>query len=304
MSLPPEPPVVRGWAAERAAARAARDFAAADALRARIEAAGWQVRDTPEGWQLAPRPPYPVVARPGDLPDRSGEADSHPLSVALLVEGWPQDLRACVAALLRHAPAGTRVLGLDLGNVDGAGDALHELAGAYPERVQAWHLAGSPGWGEGRRALLRLDTAAVHVVMETSTLLEGDALTPLLAALADPGVVAAGWQGVVVAPDWRSFTPAGAGEVHALLGYLFAVRRRAALDSGGPDRRARFYRNADLEWGLALRAAGGRLVAVPDLPVRQTRHRGFHDSDPAYRERESRRTYDRLLRRFRDGGRP
>ena len=40
------------------------------------------------------------------------------------------------------------------------------------------------------------------------------------------------------------------------------------------------------------------LVAL-DLPVRQDRHRGYHDSDPAYRDKESRRTYDRFLQRFR-----
>jgi hypothetical protein len=40
-------------------------------------------------------------------------------------------------------------------------------------------------------------------------------------------------------------------------------------------------------------------VPATDLPVHQERHRGFHDSDPEQRERESRRTYDRILKRFR-----
>jgi hypothetical protein len=66
-----------------------------------------------------------------------------------------------------------------------------------------------------------------------------------------------------------------------------------------PPAKARFYRNADIEWSYLLRDAGaGRLVAM-DLPVRQDRHRGYHDSDPAYRDKESRRTYDRFLQRFR-----
>lgn len=42
-------------AAERQAARARRDWAAADALRLRIEALGWQVQDTPDGPVLAPK---------------------------------------------------------------------------------------------------------------------------------------------------------------------------------------------------------------------------------------------------------
>jgi hypothetical protein len=118
-----------------------------------------------------------------------------------------------------------------------------------------------------------------------------------------PEAVAAGWRGVNVdlADDWRSFTDAAAGEVDALLGYLLVLRRAAALATP-PSPKARFYRNADMEWSLLLREAGGRLLqplATEDLPVRQDRHRGYHDSDPDYRDAESKRTYDRLLQRFR-----
>ena len=42
-------------ARRRQEARVARDFDAADALRAEIEAAGWEVRDDPDGYRLVPR---------------------------------------------------------------------------------------------------------------------------------------------------------------------------------------------------------------------------------------------------------
>jgi cysteinyl-tRNA synthetase len=48
------PAEVVALAGERQAARAARDFSAADELRARIEAMGWLVRDTADGFDLAP----------------------------------------------------------------------------------------------------------------------------------------------------------------------------------------------------------------------------------------------------------
>jgi hypothetical protein len=40
---------------------------------------------------------------------------------------------------------------------------------------------------------------------------------------------------------------------------------------------------------------------VPEgtLPVHQERHRAYHEVDPGYRDRESRRTYDRVLRLLR-----
>ena len=41
----------------------------------------------------------------------------------LLVDGWPDDLRTCVEALVAHGPADLVVAGLDLGNVDDATEA-------------------------------------------------------------------------------------------------------------------------------------------------------------------------------------
>jgi hypothetical protein len=301
--LPDLPPAVRALADERAEARDARDFAAADALRDRIADAGWLVVDVPDGYDLKPKPPYDVLDRLTDLPDNSAGSDERRAAVSLVVDGWPEDVRTCIDALLAHTTDDVLVQALDLGNVDGAGDALHEFAGP---RLHAWHLAGPAGWSAARTALLRADTARIHVWCELSTVLTGDALTPLLDAIdASDDVVGAGWRGVHVdvGDEWRSFTDAPAGDVDAVLGYLFAMRRSAALAAGGPHPKARFYRNADIEFSFLLREAAGpgaRLVVPPgELPVRQDRHRGYHDSDPDFRDKESARTYNRFLQKYR-----
>jgi cysteinyl-tRNA synthetase len=49
------PAQVQGRLDDRAQARADRDFARADALRAEIEAAGWEVVDGPDGSTVRPR---------------------------------------------------------------------------------------------------------------------------------------------------------------------------------------------------------------------------------------------------------
>jgi hypothetical protein len=292
---PDAPPAdVVALAERRAAARGGKDFAESDRLRDELLERGWVVRDGPDGYALRARPPYDVLPSVDALPDRSAEPDTHRCTVALLVDGWPDDVRTCVQALLAHVPQDVRIVLLENGSTD-AGAVVHELAG---ERVGELHVERAAGWGPARQALVRSDTAAVHVLMDLSTVLEGDALTPLLEVLEDPEVAAAGWRGVRVQDGWREFADAGRGEVEALLGYLVAARRSAALQVPLPAK-ARFYRNADMEWSFLLRDAGvGRLVAV-DLPVRQDRHRGYHDSDPAYRDKESRKTYDRFLQRFR-----
>jgi GT2 family glycosyltransferase len=113
--------------------------------------------------------------------------------------------------------------------------------------------------------------------------------------VAADGVVAAGWRGADPDPDLRGFHDAGPGPVTALLGYLLAVRTEAAVAAGGLPAAARFYRNADLEFSLRLGQAGALVVPAGPLPVRQARHRGYHDSDPQVRDRESRRNYRRVL---------
>ncbi|MBA2897449.1 hypothetical protein HNR30_008847 [Nonomuraea soli] len=221
------------------------------------------------------------------------------VTVSLLADGYPQDVVACVEAVMEHTTA--RVLAFDLGNLDGAGDALHALQERHPDRITVWHVAerphwrgGTASWGACRTKLLQLDESDVHVLMESSTILTGDALTPLVEAIKD-GAVAAGWKGVEPSDDGTQWNEAGPGRVRALLGYLMAVRRSAALGAF-PDQ-ARYYRNADLELSLAL---PGELV-VPDelLPVVQRTHRGYHEVEEGYREQESRRNYDRVLRLLR-----
>jgi hypothetical protein len=321
-----EPPRhVRGLAEQRAKARAERDFTSADVLRSEIEEAGWLVRDTSEGFELAPRPPFevwPTVRtlssqtlwngslatsridegiRAAGFPDDHATTPSQTVTVGLVVDGWPADLRKCVDAVIAYTDA--RILAIDLGDVDGAGTVLHELAAQHPGRITEWHVAetphwrgGSAGWGASRTKLLHLDTGEIHVVMETSTVLDGDAITPLVEAVR-AGATAAGWQGVEPDDGGHDWHGAGPGKVTALLGYLFAVRRDRALGAGGFPERAHYYRNADLEFSLSL---PGDLV-VPDtpLPVHQERHRAYEEVDPAYRDRESRRTYERVLRLLR-----
>ncbi len=284
------PPEVLELADRRSAARQARDFAVADELRAQIRALGWLVTDSPAGPQLVP----------GSGLD-AGPATDRIATVGLLIEGWPDDLRRCVAALLEHLPPGVVITGLDVGNVDGAGDVLHALALSNPGRVTDMHLPDSPGWGAARNILLRADPGPVHVVMETSTILTGDAVDPLLAAVAADGVVAAGWRGADPDPDLLSFHDAGPGPVTALLGYLMAARTEAAARAGGFWSGAHFYRNADLEFSLRLGREGTLVVPPGTLPVRQSRHRGYHDTDPAARDAESRRNYRRVLRLLRAG---
>jgi len=290
-------------AQQRQQARTDRDFAQADQLRDQIRDLGWLVLDTADGFEPNQAPPFPTVPNVSALPKAS--QSTRQLGIGVLVDGWPDDTRTCLTALVEHAPLDAVIVVLDLGDVDGAGHVVHELAKQYPGRIEEYHVDAaleSTGWAAARMALMNLDASEFHVVMDLSSVVDGDALTPLVQMLVnDDSLTAAGWRGVNVDVDdqWRSFVDSGEGECDALLSYLFVIRRLDGIATG-PHPKAKFYRNADMEWSLALREAGGKVAQGPaDLPVHQDRHRGYHDSEPAMREKESKRTYDRLLQRFR-----
>lgn len=290
---PQAPSSVVDLAELRVQARADKDYARSDALRDEIAGLGWIVKDVPGGYELVEKPPYRVYepAEPWPTIHITGTC-----AVGIIVDGWAQDLQACVESLVRN----TEVPVLLLDNAGEAGSTVHQLATDYPSRVTEIHVSRALGWAAATTALMAAHDARVHLTMDMSSILDGDAITPLVSAI-DGDVVGAGWQGadVDLEDQWRSVVAAGPGEVDVLLGYLMAVDRSAGLATP-PNPKANFYRNADLEWSLMLRAAGGRLV-VPraDLPVHQERHHGYHDTDPALRDKASKKTYDRILAQFR-----
>ena len=298
------PGEVAALAQRRAEARTAKDFAASDALRDEIAATGWVVRDTADG--LHPRAPSrrtTCCRRSPTCRTARPSRTSASATVSVLVEGWPDDVRTCLEALVAHLPAGVVVEALDLGNVDGAGDVLHELAQAHPGLIEELHVERPAGWAAGpyraAQARRRHRPRAARPVDRA----RGRRAAPGPRGLRRPDGrrrrLARGQRRPRrrVALVRRRAARARSTRSSATCSPSAA---RAALAVGGPHPKARFYRNADMELSLMLREAGGRLV-VPagELPVRQDRHRGYHDSDPAYRDAESAKTYNRLLQRFR-----
>jgi len=88
------------------------------------------------------------------------------------------------------------------------------------------------------------------------------------------------------------------GEVDVLFSYFMAFNREAMIEVGGFNPRALYYRNADMEYSLKIRQAGGKLLQM-QLPLEQARHHGYHDVDPEFREIQSKKNYDRILDKYR-----
>src|SRR5712691_3097585 len=128
------PDEVRDLAVRRADARAAKDFATADALRARIADSGWSVVDGPDGWRLepaAPQEPHRARARARDVASLLEEPATADVSVHWVCEGWPEDIARAIASFRRFE--GGRLVRYVVSDVTGAdapdfGDDVEVLA--------------------------------------------------------------------------------------------------------------------------------------------------------------------------------
>lgn len=275
-------------AQERLDARAAKDFAKADLIRDQIAAMGFEVIDIAGGFEFRAKERYPTYASTRDIKAIKiiGE-----IAIAMLVDGFTADAAETVRTIKAH----TNTPVIALVTVDPA-----ELIDEIDLQFQVIAITENFGWGENANALLKNISSKFAVIMDPSTRFMGDAIAPVIAELNKGEFSAIGWRGGLVNIDdeWRSVDDKGAGEVDVLFSYFLAMNSADAINAGGFNNRAIYYRNADIEFSLRLRQSNGRLLQI-DLPLEQARHHGYYDTDEEFREIQSKKNYDRILERFR-----
>ena len=214
------------------------------------------------------------------------------IRICLIAEGFTEDLITCVSSITKHTQTPVSIY------ANGKSNWLTENL-FNPQQVSVTQEKNPLGWGNVINYFLNTFTEDYLVIMDPSTIFTGDPIPETLSALKS-GHQAAGWKGGLVnlEDEWRSTDDKGVGEVDVLFSYFMAIDRKFALNAGGANPSATYYRNADLELSLAIRAAGGKLKQI-DLPLEQGRHHGYYDTDPDYRDKNSRKNYQRILERFR-----
>ena len=280
-------------ARQRKAARAERDFTRADLLRDQILLHGFEVLDNGDDFSFRTKSPFPIYERIGAL--RSFTDKEFSISVALILDSFIEDAMASIEAIKKYSPADTAILVVVCGTPDLSSLALH-----IDDRTFIVQIAVAPGWGETANQILKSAPSPHLVIMDPSTIFTGDAISPVLELLQQGEYSAVGWRGGLInlADEWRSVEDRGDGEVDVLFSYFMALNVEHALGAQGFNARAVYYRNADIEFSLRLRQSRGRLLQM-ELPLEQSRHHGYYDTDESYREEQSKKTYDRILDRFR-----
>lgn len=273
----------------RQAARADKNFALADQLRDQIAQAGYEIVDVTDGFELHEKSLVHTVAdlqKLKNLPKSTRE-----ITVAIVVNGFHEDAITSVNSIKAHSSAEIVVL---------ATEAAKDLGAIVDSHTHVIHIEKDPGWGECANALLRIISTPYAVIMDPSTTFTGDAISPVLQELKKKDFAAVGWRGglINIEDQWRSVDDKGVGEVDVLFSYFLAVDKEAALQAGGFNARAIYYRNADIEFSLRLKHAAGHLLQM-ELPLEQGRHHGYYDTEESFRDAQSKKNYDRILERFR-----
>jgi GT2 family glycosyltransferase len=268
--------------------RRERDFAAADALRARLREGGWDVLDSASGSEL-----QAIGAPPAPGPPPLGRA----VTLLTVVHGWRADAERWLLSVFTYTRADFEAV-----VVDNSGDQRIAgwLAGRAAERLRVITLDPPLGFGAAVNAGIEAAAGDVVVLFDPGVELTGDAVTPLLEALADSTVVVAGPFGLRGQGTLKEFRESDGPEVDAVEGYCMAFRRADAAAAGGFDPRFRFYRMADVEFSFRLRDRGGRAVVIAGLPVERHEHRLWESTEPGERDRLSKRNTYRFLDRWRD----
>lgn len=260
------PPQIAALAHERATARSQRDWTSADALKMRIEAAGWRVVDAGVGFELLPmRLPdvveddHVIFGALDSIPSRLDEPASVDSSVVVAARPGSPSLGAVLDALAGQATAPGQVV-----VVAGRETSQHGEADEVIRTVQPFSA------GDTLQAGLRRVSGAVVIVLDSERQPGGDIVGPLIRALADPGVAVAGIEGLG-SSDLRRYGPAGPGDVTALGAGCYAFRREDVVARGPIDGRLHLPGSVATWWSLVLRDEGPnqkpRRAVAMDLPV-------------------------------------
>jgi len=282
------PDSVTALAQARMDARAAKDFALADKYRDELLQAGFEVVDVAGGYELKPKKPYITLAYPRDIRTRDLERD---VTVGLIVDGFTEDALETVKAIKANSDCAVAII-----SIGDAGTLFEQMD------KRTYLISVNPGaaWGDCANVFLEKVQSKYVIIMDPSTRFTGDAITPVVQELEKGEYVAVGWRGGLIntEDEWRSVDDKGSGEVDVLFSYFMAFNRLAMIEVGGFNPRALYYRNADIEYSLKIRQAGGKLLQM-ELPLTQERHHGYHDVDPEYRDVQSKKNYDRILDKYR-----
>ncbi len=286
--------------------RSTRNYQPADELREKVIASGFEVRDTLDGTTLVSLEAcgkgdklIGMISSPQDVASLLDAPPACELSVNILASNFMEDVERCVESLLKWCMGhNVEIVIVNNGSGDNTGEWLDELS-LRDSRVRVIHSDHNLGWGAAQNVALKQSLGRYIVILDTSVEATGDFVSATMDALnkSNAGIVGS-WG--VRSDDMHSFHEAGDGEVDAMQGYIMAFPRHLLKEVGLIDEKFRFYRHGDLDYSMAFKSKGYKIVQFSTLPFVRHEHRGWTSLSEEERDRYSKKNYYRFLSKWDD----
>jgi len=303
----PEP--VSAAVEQRKTFRDQADYSSADALRADVTAGGFLVEDTTQSSRIRPKTQleqreeiWPSVSSSREVESLLARPAEYDFTFILNAYSYPEDIQRCVTSMLKHRGSySCQIIVIDNGSTDGTGEWLEEFQANHPE-MQVIHCDHNVGDAAGKNIGLKLSLGKNLIIMDGSTEIVDDLLSPIGAQLADETVGILGPYGLTTNDLQHFHEEVESGEADAMQAYCMAMRRETINTVGLMRECFRFYRNLDIDYCFQFKDKGYRVLADSTLPVVRHEHRQWTDLDDNQRDELSRKNFGRFLKRW--GNRP
>ncbi len=298
----------------------------ADALKKRIEEAGYGIKDNPRGAHLIILPSVEVndtfyrMAR--QVPSQLNEHDTCMFSVLLLTNNRSDEAHRCVNSILRHAGS----MAIEVILIDNASqDDLTTWTREIQQEAAFLHvirISRTMGEAEAYNLGLKQSRGRFILQLDPSLELTGDIFTPLARQLEQTEVGLTGLHGLRT-DDLRHFEERApednptdnadedasgssaqdllaSAEVEAITGTCLAFRRKLLKKIGLYDEGYRFPFFMDIDFSFTARDAGARAIVTPALPIIHHPVESELSLPDAERSRLTKRNFYRFLEKWGD----
>ncbi len=274
----------------------------ADLLKERIESAGYAIKDNPHGAHLVILPGVNVDGHTyrttRELPSLLHESDLSTFSIHVLVqENSMQQAQRCIESILHHPQQQAYELFI-LDNATNNGfDLWAETLRLREQHIHLLRTTRKMGEAEAHNMGLKQSRGRYILILDASTEVNGDILTPLATTLAHEQVGLSGPRGLRT-DDLRHFEASQETEVEAIELSCLAFKRELLTQTGLFDDGYRYPYFMDVDFSFTLRDYGVQAVLTPDIPLSEQEHTPLLAVSENEQARIQRRNFYRFLQKW------
>ena len=302
------PEIIMSKSAERTLLRADLDYGASDLIRNEIEDEGYLVEDGAEKSVIRIKDPseireekWKTISSSAEVSSSISEESLIPITVGVVVTGFPEDTRRCISSVMKWTETeDTEILVVDNGSSDSTGELLEEMSVEH-KNLKVIHSDHTIGDGAAKNVLLKVARGEIFILLDPSVEIKGNFVDRIKELLGSPEVGIVGLAGLRTKDLLHFHDGEGeSGNMDAMQGYCFALRRKDIENVGLMRESFRYYRNLDLDFSFQFKEKGFSIIADHTLPMELHEHRGWTALSEGERDELSKKNYGRFLKKWRN----